>query len=109
MLSLLAKAIAKLFTRIYLYILWSIYHKKSIGQPVRQQDMAAAMGDVSQSRSSRGALGGTNNVFKAITCKRVCNRATSPLYEPRIHLRFEIGTPTSLLVCFDIIYGLHYT
>jgi hypothetical protein len=89
-LSLLAKAIAKLFTRIYIYILWSIYNKKTIGQPVRQQDMSAAMGDVSQSRPSRGALGGANNVFKAKTYKRVCNRATSPLYEPRIHLRFKI-------------------
>ena len=66
--------------------MWSIYNKKTIGQPVRQQDMSAAMGDVSQSRPSRGALGGANNVFKAKTCKMVC----SPLYEPRIHLRFEI-------------------
>ena len=90
MLSLLAKAIAKLFTRIYLFILWSNYNRKTIGQPVRLQDISAAMSDASQSRPSRGALGGANNVFKAKTYKRVCNRATSPLYEPRIHLRFEI-------------------
>jgi hypothetical protein len=90
MLSLLAKAIVKLFTRIYLYILWSIYYKKNNGQPVRQQDMSAAMSDVSQSRISRGALGGANIAFKAKTYKRVCNRATSPLYEPRIHPRFKI-------------------
>ena len=50
-------------------MLWSIYHKKTIGQPVRQQDMSAVMGDVSQSRPSRGALGRTNNVFKAKTYK----------------------------------------
>ena len=51
-------------------MLGSIYNKKTIGQPVRQQDMSAAMGDVSQSRPSRGALRGANNVFKGKIYKR---------------------------------------
>ena len=36
-----------------------------------------------------------------------CDRATSPLYEPGVHLRFEICTPTLFLVYIDNIYGLH--
>ena len=44
--------------------------------------------------ASRSALGGANNVFKVKRLfsdrKRGCDRATSPLYEPRVHLRFEI-------------------
>ena len=57
--------------------------------------MSAAMNEVSQSRPSRGALGGANNVFKVkkycfLTEKRGCDSAMSPLYEPRVHLRFEI-------------------
>jgi hypothetical protein len=45
--------------------------------------------------TSRGELGGANNVIKTknycfLSEKKGCNRATSPLYEPRLHLRFEI-------------------
>ena len=53
-------------------------------------------------RGERGA----NTDFKA---KQIlgCTHATSPLYEPGVHLRFEIWTPTSLLAYIDTIYGLH--
>jgi hypothetical protein len=38
---------------------------------------------------------GANNVFKAknycfLTEKSGCNRSTPPLYQPTVHLRFEI-------------------
>jgi hypothetical protein len=39
--------------------------------------------------------------------KRGCNCSNSPLYEPGVHLRFEIWTSTSFLVYIDNIYGLH--
>ena len=45
--------------------------------------------------------------LKARWAKKGCDRATSPLYEPRVHLRFEIWTATSFLVYNDNIYGLH--
>ena len=63
-------------------------------QCVGQQNSFAARGDVTQ--------------FVFSDRKRECDRATSPLYEPRVFLRFEILTATSFLVYIDNIYGLHF-
>ena len=60
--------------------------------------MFAAKGDIAQCRHGEGALKGVYNVFNAInycflTEKRGSSRSdrvTSPVYEPRVHLRFEI-------------------
>ena len=35
------------------------------------------------------------------------DRTNSPFYEPGVHLRFQIWTPTSFLAYIDNIYRLH--
>jgi hypothetical protein len=54
----------------------------------------------------RVLLGGANNVFKVkkycfLTEKKGCDRATSPLYEPRVYLHFEIWT-LIILKCWPL-------
>jgi hypothetical protein len=48
-------------------------------------------------------------VFKAknyyfLTEKKGCDRFTPPLYQPTVHLRFEIWAPTSFLVIGIFVY-----
>ena len=62
---------------------------------MRQQYMFAARGDIAQFRHREVRLGGANNIFMAnnycfLMKNRGFDRATSPLYEPGVHLRFEI-------------------
>ena len=70
------------------------------------------MGNISQFRHREVRWEGLIMIAKqTITVfwgKKVgCDRANSPLYEPGVHLRFEIWTSTSFLVYIDNIYGLH--
>ena len=86
-------------------------HRKQTGN-VLDSKTYLQLGRYNPISTSRGALGGANNDFKAnnycFMKKKVgCDRATSPLYEPGVHLRFEICTPTLFLVFIDNIYGLH--
>ena len=88
MLSLLAKIMAK-FVHEYTYKFGDLFSiKKKRAMSVLDSKKFLQLG------ASRSALGGANNVFKVKRLfsdrKRGCDRATSPLYEPRVHLRFEI-------------------